>query len=158
MNGRLLRADAAWMNRATTSLPVPDSPVTSTVVSVEATCVALRSTSRHSTDSPTTRRWVPAARLIDPSLHARVDPLRTGVVDLMGDVADLAADAPRPRWYAIRRASGTCARLNASGRFDQNATRTTWLRCEGRHAQDRAVAGADQPLHRVRGGGCARRP
>ena len=33
------------MNRATTSLPVPDSPVSSTVVSVTATCVAWRSTS-----------------------------------------------------------------------------------------------------------------
>ena len=47
------------MNRATTSLPVPDSPVISTVVSVEATCVALRSTPRHSTDSPTTREFAP---------------------------------------------------------------------------------------------------
>ena len=65
-NGRFLRADAAWMNRATTSLPVPDSPVTSTVVSVEATCVALRSTPRHSTDSPTTRRWAPASRRSTP--------------------------------------------------------------------------------------------
>ena len=33
------------MNRATTSLPVPDSPVSSTVVSVAATCVAFFSTS-----------------------------------------------------------------------------------------------------------------
>ena len=32
------------MKRATTSLPVPDSPVSSTVVSVAATCVALLST------------------------------------------------------------------------------------------------------------------
>src|SRR6185436_6733031 len=59
-NGRVLRGDAAWMNRATTSLPVPDSPEMSTVVSVAATCVAPRRTPRHSTDSPTVRRWVPA--------------------------------------------------------------------------------------------------
>ena len=55
----------------------------------------------------------------------RVDPLRTGVVDLMGRPCRACRGcAPRPRWYAIRRASGTCVRLNASGRFDQNATRT----------------------------------
>ena len=47
--------DARWMNLATTSFPVPDSPVTSTVVSVLATCAALFSTSSHSADSPTTR-------------------------------------------------------------------------------------------------------
>ena len=54
-NGPRRRADARWMNRATTSLPVPDSPVSSTVVSVSATCVARLSTSRHSGDWPTTR-------------------------------------------------------------------------------------------------------
>ena len=56
-----LRADAAWMNRATTSLPVPDSPVTGPVVSVEATALPCAAPPRHSTDSPTTRRWAPAA-------------------------------------------------------------------------------------------------
>ncbi len=50
------------MNRATTSLPVPDSPVTSTVVSVSATCVAFFNTSRHSADSPTTPVCVRALR------------------------------------------------------------------------------------------------
>src|SRR5690349_10231747 len=38
-----------------TSLPVPDSPRSSTVVSVDATCVASRRTCRHTGDSPTTR-------------------------------------------------------------------------------------------------------
>ena len=32
------------------------------------------------------------------------------------------------------------------------------LRRAGRHSQDRAVAGADQPLRPVRGRGCAKRP
>ena len=65
------------MNRATTSLPVPDAPVTSTVVSVAATCVALRSTpppfDRLADDAQVGAR----RQLIDPSLHARVGPLRT---------------------------------------------------------------------------------
>jgi hypothetical protein len=51
----------------TTSLPVPDSPVISTVVSVGATCLALRSTSRHSADSPTTCRGVAVFRRSTPS-------------------------------------------------------------------------------------------
>jgi hypothetical protein len=42
--------------RATTSLPVPDSPVSSTVVSVCAHTRACASTSRHTFDWPTTRR------------------------------------------------------------------------------------------------------
>ena len=50
----------------TTSLPVPDSPVISTVVSVAATWVASRSTPRHSTDSPTMGRWVPAVGWLSP--------------------------------------------------------------------------------------------
>jgi hypothetical protein len=51
----------------------------------------------------------------------------------------------------------TCVRLNASGRFDQNATRTSGSRRAGRHSEHRAVAGADQPLRRVRNRGCAKR-
>jgi hypothetical protein len=42
------------MKRATTSLPVPDSPVRSTVVSVSATSAAFFSVSIHSGDPPAT--------------------------------------------------------------------------------------------------------
>ena len=38
--GRLAAGDRSWMKRASTSLPVPDSPLISTVQSVEATRVA----------------------------------------------------------------------------------------------------------------------
>ena len=48
------------MKRATTSLPVPDSPSRRTVVSVAATCVACFSTSFQAVDSPTTRRRPPS--------------------------------------------------------------------------------------------------
>ena len=37
MKGRVARGDLSWMNRASTSLPVPDSPLMSTVQSVDAT-------------------------------------------------------------------------------------------------------------------------
>ena len=56
MNGPWLRREAWWMKRATTSLPVPDSPVSSTVVSVCATRVACARTSFHCLLWPTTRR------------------------------------------------------------------------------------------------------
>src|SRR6267142_3627982 len=49
------------MKRATTSLPVPDSPCRNTVVSVTATCAAFVSTRRHSGDWPITRD-APACR------------------------------------------------------------------------------------------------
>ena len=45
------------MKRATTSLPVPDSPVRRTVVSVGATFAACVRMSCHAFDSPTTRRY-----------------------------------------------------------------------------------------------------
>src|ERR671932_672281 len=57
------------MNRATTSLPVPDSPVNSTVVSVSATCVAFFSTSIHSGDLPTTRGFDQAEQRTNPRRH-----------------------------------------------------------------------------------------
>ena len=63
---------------------------------------------------------------VDASLDARVDAAVRG--RRRSDAVTLPSSprcAPRPRWYAIRRASGTCVRLNASGRFDQNATRTS---------------------------------
>ena len=41
MNGPALRADAVWIARATSSLPVPLSPATSTVASVSATRAAV---------------------------------------------------------------------------------------------------------------------
>ncbi len=65
------------MKRATTSLPVPDSPVSSTVVSVCATRAACASTSFHCFDCPTTRRW-PAARfeLARQRGHLRFEPRR----------------------------------------------------------------------------------
>ena len=40
-NGRLARADAPWTTRATISLPVPVSPVRSTVIDIPATRRAL---------------------------------------------------------------------------------------------------------------------
>src|SRR6185437_6873316 len=57
-NGRVLRGERPWMNRASTSLPVPDSPTISTVQSLAATRRA-RSASRcelaeHVTGSVTT--------------------------------------------------------------------------------------------------------
>ena len=61
MNGPWLRREAWWRKRATTSLPVPDSPVSSTVVSVCATRVACASTSFHCLLCPTTRRTPPRA-------------------------------------------------------------------------------------------------
>ena len=55
-NGPARRAEARWMKRATTSLPVPDSPRSRAVVLVEATCVACLSASRHAVEPPTTNR------------------------------------------------------------------------------------------------------
>ena len=37
MKGPRLRLELPWMARATSSLPVPDSPMSSTVISVRAT-------------------------------------------------------------------------------------------------------------------------
>ena len=43
MNGLLALDDRAWILRATTSLPVPDSPKTKTLASVSDTCsISLR--------------------------------------------------------------------------------------------------------------------
>ena len=67
-NGPLFRADAAWMNRAATSLPVPDSPVSSTVVSGRRHLHPLHSTWRHSAEAPTMLRCV---RLLTSSANAR---------------------------------------------------------------------------------------
>ena len=47
------RGERWWMNRAMTSLPVPDSPCRHVVASVAATCVARLITSRHAGDVPT---------------------------------------------------------------------------------------------------------
>jgi hypothetical protein len=49
------------MNLATTSLPVPDSPTSRTVVSVDATCVAALSTACHASEGPTMRPASPRA-------------------------------------------------------------------------------------------------
>ena len=54
-NGPLARALAWWIARATSSLPVPLSPVSSTVVSVGATFAARCSTSRSAGARPTMR-------------------------------------------------------------------------------------------------------
>ena len=112
------------MNRATTSLPVPDSPVISTVVSVAATCVALRSTSRHSADSPTTRTVRPRRHAFDGSLHGRVDPLPPVVVDLRDRLPAVPALCPEAEVVRDPTRERHVRGLNASGRFDQNATRT----------------------------------
>ena len=65
------------MNRAITSLPVPDSPCSETVVSVAATCIARFRTPFHSTDCPiagTVTR--PPIHFCRERLHAAVEPLR----------------------------------------------------------------------------------
>ena len=95
---------------------------------------------------------------IDGSLHARVDPLRPLVVDLIDDFALLAPacseaevvrDPPRERHVrAIER-----QRLL---RPERHAHQRLWR--ASRQSQDRAVADADQPLRRVRARGCAKRP
>ena len=46
------RAECSWMERATTSLPVPDSPVISTVVSKPATCSIILRTRRTAGEAP----------------------------------------------------------------------------------------------------------
>ena len=53
MNGPRHRGERWWMNRAMTSLPVPDSPCRHVVASVAATCVARRMTSRQASERPT---------------------------------------------------------------------------------------------------------
>src|SRR5438132_273530 len=53
-NGPSARRDPRWIRCATTSLPVPDSPLRSTVVSAGATFAACPRTSRQDCDVPTT--------------------------------------------------------------------------------------------------------
>ena len=60
--GPALRAESSWMERATTSLPVPDSPRISTLASVCATWPMRRRTS-----------WIP--RPLPTSSRNRVWPL-----------------------------------------------------------------------------------
>src|ERR1700752_5075354 len=54
-NGPRRRGDTLCTYRATTSLPVPDSPWMQTVVSVAATCLARSRTVRHDAEPPTIR-------------------------------------------------------------------------------------------------------
>jgi hypothetical protein len=51
--GPPLRGERRWISRATTSFPVPVSPVTSTEMSVEATFSMRRKTSRMEAPEPT---------------------------------------------------------------------------------------------------------
>ena len=51
--GRVARLEFTWMARAISSLPVPLSPVISTVTSVGATRTSLVSSSRIGADRPT---------------------------------------------------------------------------------------------------------
>src|SRR5438105_10124122 len=51
--GHERRGEAAWMARAISSLPVPVSPVISTVESIGATFVTCHSTVRSGSDEPT---------------------------------------------------------------------------------------------------------
>src|SRR5262245_25149632 len=53
MKGPCLRGDEAWMKRATTSFPVPDSPCRHVVTSVAATRAARSRTWHHAFDVPT---------------------------------------------------------------------------------------------------------
>ena len=61
-NGAARRDDAAWTARATSSLPVPVSPSTSTVTSALATRSSTANTSRIARDAPTSspkrRAWL----------------------------------------------------------------------------------------------------
>ena len=88
---------------------------------------------------------------VDASLHAGVDPLRTVVVHLRRDVADLAAtdgEAEVVRDPASERHVCAIERQRPL-RPERNAHHRLWR--AGRHAESRTVAGADQPLRRVRG-------
>ena len=53
MNGPVARAELAWTARATSSLPVPDSPISSTVISVRATRPTSLKTSIIAEERPT---------------------------------------------------------------------------------------------------------
>ena len=75
--GWLLRGLRAWRARATSSLPVPDSPVTSTVVELYATASIIRVTSRIAGELPTSpsgwppsfsRSWVSSCRFRSKSI------------------------------------------------------------------------------------------
>ena len=60
--GALARRLLKWIAWATSSLPVPLSPVTSTGASVSATCSMRRSTSSHCGESPLIRKGRPVPR------------------------------------------------------------------------------------------------
>ena len=78
------------MKRATTSLPVPDSPVTSTVVSVFATWVASATPRAMRRTAPTIRRFI---RLLTCSTNVRARPSR--------DLCERAASASEPLARAV---------------------------------------------------------
>ena len=61
------------MKRATTSLPVPDSPVMRTVVSVAATLVAWASTSFHCRERPSARCGLRVSSSRARTLHALLE-------------------------------------------------------------------------------------
>ena len=61
-NGLLRRGLRSWMVRATNSLPVPLSPVISTVAVLGATCSITRKISCICADAPTSRPSAPLSR------------------------------------------------------------------------------------------------
>ena len=141
------------MKRATTSLPVPDSPVTSTVVSVSATWVAFLSTSRHSADSPTTRMCVFESSSSESICDPRFEPLgaclRLGGLPLRLDqllVRDRERDVIRDP--ACRR---QIARRERSRPFRPEGQVDDLLTGRDSHAQEGAIAGRDDRRERVRG-------
>ena len=86
------------MKRAMTSFPVPDSPLTRTVVSVAVTRAAFLSASRQSADCPTMRAR-PAIDLDADTPHPSVE---AGAAELFA-----AGVAPASRQSFIRRSSRT---------------------------------------------------
>ena len=71
MNGPLARRERAWMWRASTSLPVPHSPVISTEASDAATCSASLTTVRHACRDR-------SSRVVSSATAARMAAIRSG--------------------------------------------------------------------------------
>ncbi len=103
------------MYRAITSLPVPDSPVRSTVVSVAATCVAARTTAFHPRDCPPSGRtpvcessasdsaFTRASRSLRARGGGRAPARPSGELLVRHAKGDVQGDVPRePRHIGLR--------------------------------------------------------
>ena len=132
-NGPRLRADARWMNRATTSLPVPDSPVKSTVVSVGATCVAARSTFFHVSDGPTMRPYPLRESSSSDSDRRRASSSSARAcasAAWRAASASCSCDTASATCSAIRLAIGTWLARKAANCLDQNFRKNRCSRAE----------------------------